>query len=407
MAAYIGASLSAGLSARKRALWINGLDVSASRTPGGNSYGTDPESISVTEIASGGASALEFTITDPAIEVSVSVGQFVLYWDLVKDLPIFAGYVDTFDFHQLGVGREITVSCIGIEAALDWMYVPGFTIPSGTELHAGFQMIAAAAGGIGVPLNAAFDPVGTVSVVGTPVGIGFGGSSTSAACVIPDGTLRQALETYAAFLLGVELAGFTITVQIVVSVDFFLGLRIYRFEPTNGSGTASDLGLVTLRSDTVGKLPSNHHRSVNGSGILRSVYVSGSGSGTGFVGDGSGIVGPTGAISDANSTSADRRNGIGRAALGKTIAGVSGDVTWEGATLNTLSLQRRAGGYLDLLDPQVDVASLTRYPIESIDKTWAPSGEETWVIHYGGAITSASKPKASHVLKSLTRRTIN
>jgi hypothetical protein len=395
--AVIAAQQGIGLPTRTDALYVGGVDVL--KQPGSSAaYGVSQSTIRVTEAGPGQVSSMEFVIDDPTLALPrFTEGLPVRFHDLTLDMPIFAGWIESLAYERLGVGTRVTVTCVGVEALLDWLYVPALTVPANTEFDTGWQLIASAAYGIGQGLNQAQNTLfSALSSYQYPIGTGFDGSFTSASCAIPAGTLRQALQAYGQFLWSdqILITGWTWS----ISVDFGFGLRIYRTGA--GNSTNDDAGLFSLTPST--NRPSNTSYGVNAAGVPRQVWVSGSGSGSGMVTDGSGLIGPTANISDANSTDAVRLAGIGRAYLAAQGTVASGTTTAEGTqTMGTMSAQRRAGCWMDLQDPQAGIPTLTRFAVTQVVKTWANSGEETWRISFGSPV-----PQASNQIRRLTRSTL-
>jgi hypothetical protein len=384
-------------TARSKGLYIGGLDVIASPIAG-VPYGCDPADVTVIEAGPGQVSSLVATIDDTTSLITPSLGAIVLMHDHVLDLPLFLGFVQSYRNRRVGIGRAITLRAIGIEILLDWLYVPALTLPAGTDYNAGVQSIAAQAVGIGAPALRAGDDGGThLSSVAFPVGTGFGGVNTTSVFTWDGGTLRQALTAYGAFLVAQIQAPFSFVWSI--TIDFYGGLRFFRLTPSAGSSGRSDNGLVTLRTDGASK-PSSTEYGINQTGAPRTAYMLGSGAGIGAVSDGTGFPGPTIAVTDPNSTTAAAKNALGAQYLGAPDQLASGTVGWDGAVLSsnpTLS-SRRAGDYVDILDPQAGLAALARFPMQRITKTWAPSGEEAWRIDFGGEV-----PHATHLIRRLTR----
>src|SRR5437764_337656 len=112
IAAAIMNNLNVGLS-RTKSLCIDGLDVLRNPTSTGNTFAVPIESIQVIEAGPGQVSGLSFVIEDPQGEVSIVAGQYVLFMDNVLDMPIFAGWVASYDVSAFGVGRAIKVECDG------------------------------------------------------------------------------------------------------------------------------------------------------------------------------------------------------------------------------------------------------------------------------------------------------
>lgn len=398
----LGAVLASALndaSAHPKTLTVGGTDLMGRS---GATYGTDPKTIKVTEAGPGQVSALTFVTTDPNGALTLSTGLTVIFWDNVKDLPIFRGFVESVRVVRYGLGSIFTITCVGVEAVLDWMYVPAFTIPTGTDATAGMQMIPSMAIGIGVPLTTAATTSGGsafFSFVGSPMTATIGGANT-VACTINGGTLRQALLQYGAFL-RTQSPGLRNQPYVdAISVDFWLGLRMFGWNQTAGTTGATDLGLITLRSDS-SPFPSETRYGLDSTGTVRAVYVIGTGI-SGVVGDGSGVPGVTASINDPNAVDVATLGQIGNGYLGDNRASVAGTVTWEGASLNTFASQRRAGGFLDLLDAQVDLPTLTRFPVLQIAKTFAASGEEAWTITFGKEQVGIAK-----LSRRLTRSTLS
>ena len=119
-AAVIGAALQLGLTAPGYSLWVDGLDVA--KQPGaakGTAYGVADGSISVEEQPAGGVSALTFVVDDPLLVLTFTDGMPVLFWKHSGDAAYFRGYVVKPTATMFGLGRQWTVTCIGVEAWLD------------------------------------------------------------------------------------------------------------------------------------------------------------------------------------------------------------------------------------------------------------------------------------------------
>jgi hypothetical protein len=378
-------TISAGLAPRTKMLTVAGVDVGSA--VGGNSYGTDPRSISVTEAAAGSISSMKFTITDPTGAIAVNKMDPVVFWDITRDMPIFRGWVQDAPATRFGLGRSIEVTAIGIEAVLDWAYVPTFTIPSATDTAGALQMIAAAAVGYnGVALNVAM--INDLSTVAHPIeGITTGVSIASlggGAFVVPSGTLRQALRAYLEWYRGLADVS-TWALAFWVTVDFWGGLRVWSYDPNHGGtgGSGDVFGFPTIT--TAGPIrPSGTEYSGAGGDTPRTAVVVGAAGAVTVVSDGTGLPGPTVTKTDTNATTAAQRAGLGAAMLAAQATSVRGSTTVEGTlTMGTFAGQNRPGSPVTILDAQAGVSPSLDTWMGSITKTFAPSGEETWRIDFG------------------------
>jgi hypothetical protein len=376
---------SAGLAPRTKMLTVAGVDVGSAI--GGNSYGVDPESITVTEAAAGSVSSMSFTITDPAGAIAVNKMDPVVFWDITRDMPIFRGWVQDAPAARLGIGRTISVTAIGVEAVLDWAYVPTFTIPSATDNVGALQMIAAAAVGYnGVALNVAM--INDVSTVAHPIEGATTGVSIASlgggAFVVPSGTLRQALRAYLEWYRGLADIG-TWAQAFWVTIDFWLGLRVWSYNPSNGTegGSGDVFGSPTIT--TAGPIrPSDTEYSAAGGDVPRTAVVIGAAGAVTTVSDGTGLPGPTVVRTDTNATTPQMRAGIGAAMLASQASSVRGSTTVEGGlTLGTFAAQIRPGSPVDVLDAQAGVSPTLHTWLGSITKTYMPSGEERWRVDFG------------------------
>lgn len=382
---------SRGLPARTKLLTIAGVDVAAPVATG-NGLGVDVRSVKVTEAAAGNVSSLEFTVTDPSSALSVNQMDPVVFWDIALDLPVFVGWAQQAPAHPIGTGREITVTCIGIEAILDWAYVPSFTIPIGTDAITAYQMICAAAVGLnGTPLRWAADFAG---FGGSTVQYPIDAQNASAfpllsAYVVAAGTLRQALRTFAEWWPnGTNRAqGGTDGHAVWISVDFWGGVRIWEYTPAalaaSWLGGPQDYAAPTTIAIAGPARPSGTEYATDGGSTPRTAVVT-AGAAVTTVSDGTGLPGPTVTRNDANATTVAQRAGIGAAMLAGQGGGITGSTTAEGTlTLGTFVNQVRPGGSLSMQDPQAGIASPLFTWMGAISKTFAPSGEETWRIDFG------------------------
>ena len=385
-------ALQAATPSRPKLLTVGGLDVVA--TGVANSYGVAPESITVREAGPGQVSDMTLTITDPSAQVAIADGLPVSYWDNTRDMPIFRGWVESYRVRDFGIGRAIEVKCIGIEAVLDWLYSPAITIPAGlTWVGAWQSLVANALGSAGIALNVNADPVGGLSTVAHPVEAPA--STTLGAIAVPAGSLRQALQAFT----DAALAESALTsVTFLFTVDFYGGLRVGIWSLLYPPTTLYDDYAIATFSDAGPVRPSRLVWGYNDSGTPRSAYVNGTGAGLGIVSDGSGLPGPTAVIGDATINTQPKRDALAAIYLRSNAGAASGSVTAEGGlTLGTPAAQVRPPAPVRITHAGVGLTSATDFVMRAIVKTWAPSGEETWTIEFGGYA-----PRGSQYLRTLT-----
>lgn len=387
-------------TARPKTLTLDGLTlIGGSGSPG---YTVPIESVKLVEAGPGQVSSLVFTIVDPLGLISVRDGARVELTDQARGSAIlFAGWVASWSSTPLGIGRSITLECVGIESVLDWLYVPTTITYLGTDPIVPLQAAIAQAVGIGVPLNAA--ATGASSDVATPIGTGgnvMNGSSMSWG----PGTLRAVL-TSILDSIGRQRND---QASMQLTVDFYGGIRVWQLtgsslstpDVNNLAGlTISAAGALIIRPDNL------QHRNLPGEAI-RSVYVKGaSAAGSGTVTDGSGVVGPSASINVPNSATQDDVRAFGLAYLQRHGRVVQGTVTAaETGFVDIGQGWAAAGGGAEvhafspvlLTDAQVGVSSLS-VQMQQIEKRFWPSGMETWTITYG------STRSAAQYLRQLTR----
>ena len=375
-AAAIAAQQGIGLPARLYSLRIEGLDVIAQPAL---SYGVAPESIIVVEAAAGDVSSMSFVIDDSTSQISVSPGQYVRFDDLGFDMPLFVGWVETYGVNDWGEGRQITVQCVGLETLLDWLYVPAFTIPAGTASTDVWQRLLAAAYGVGFPLNGSWNAFSTVA---QPIG-----DSAAVTCpspvAIPAGSLRQAGEAWLAAMAGFG-NGYASLVR--VSIDFWGGYRVWN----HAVGTASPADYATIAVSTAADPRPSMTSYQVGNAQARQAAIT-QGANITLANDGSGIPGPFLAASNQNATTNDGRVVLGRALLAAQGPSYTGNTTivQSRARLATTGVgssaaQRRPGSVMTLTELNVGANLATI--AQRITKTFVDSGEETWVIDFGGAL---------------------
>ena len=385
----LGAVLAAALtdhSARSRSLTVQGLDVL--KQPGGG-YGVPIETISVEEAAPGYVSSMSFTIEDPAKAVTVNTGDKVQFWDHVRDIPIFAGFVDTAVYSPaFATGRTITVECVGLDAVLDWLTLPAvtlaFTWAGGYDVYPAVQSLYAQANGIGVPLNTGFAvqygsqafPVGNLTAYQALMASGTyaitGGTSLRSAI---RGLLAAAVEAVT-YLSGQPSYGLT--------VDFYGGLRCWDTAPAFYTTHPSDYADLTVTDTSASALTSAQLLHVmDGGSVVRGVQVNGgNAAGTGYVSDGSGIPGRTSVVTDATLLTAAAKLAAANDAIAQAVVTPRGSFLLDTYTPTSV----HPGSTLTLTDAGIGVA--TWYRVQGITKTFNGDGTQQWTVAYGNPAPS-------------------
>lgn len=407
LGAVLGAALNSG-GAHPKSLTIDGLDVIGG-TARGNRYGVPLSSIQLREEGSGRVSNLSFTIDDPLAEITVGPGQRVVFYDHAQDLPIFRGFVESWEASPWAIGRTIDVSCVGIECLLDWLYVPAVTIPAGVGTDAGWQLLVGMAVGPTHNLRAFYDATFGLSTQATPIGDGATGAVVSQSLAWKGGSLRQACQAWADLIAAVQEAGGASLGpgEWIITVDMFEGLKIYRRSGAPSFNTTNldeSIPTATLRTTGAVARPSATRYGVNAGGTPRQVYVKGTGAGSGVVSDGSGVPGPTAVTQPASSTTATDRVAYGNSYLAASGGvAVSGTVGWDAGSINGqgagTGARLGANSLLDLTDPNVGLPGVgaNLFWIRTIDKTYTAS-EEHWTLTFGGI----APPRLGAYIRALT-----
>jgi len=379
-----------GTSSAFFSITLDGLDVAARP---GSGYGVDPDSLQIVEADYGQASSASFAIMDSQSAVSVFPGQYVRIHDFGLDMPVFVGWVDNYDVQELSLGRQINVNCVGIEAALDWLYGPAWAGDANADVLACFQALVANAYGVGVGLRSA-GTTGGASTMASPIAAGEVGAV--GAITVAAGPLRQQITSaaeQAMLIAGVPTNTFGMTVDYWHNVRIFLtwGTTQYR----------TDYAGVTITT-AAAPYPQASDYQV-GSAAARSVVVTNSGASPTAVSDGSGIPGPTATYDGAYPTLV-ARVAAGQGYLASQLPSYSGQTTIEIDRANvstqgmgTINAQRRAGSFVTFTVPQVGASGVVS-PISSIEKSFADSGMETWTLHFGGS----ERQSAAVLLRKMT-----
>jgi hypothetical protein len=288
----------------------------------------------------------------------------------------------------------VTVTCIGIETVLDWLYVPAITLGNEEPNTAIQRLISSAIGNVG-PVNwSAASASSSASTPTNPVGIVHTGWF-STGFTTTGGSLRQVLTDYLRYnAASITYFGHPPASWVpYVDMDFNGGIRVAAAIPSE---------FTTLTLDTAGaNKPSNTEWGASASGAVHQVAVTG-GAVPFPVSDGTGKVGPVARVSAVTSADAYGAYLDGQQYLADNGVATDGTVMWEGAAIGSIGAERRPGMTVTIRDPGVGIASLTGYIVDSIDKAFAASGEETWKLTFGGG-----QPKTGSVyLRALTRASL-
>lgn len=411
LAAPIAASLNAGLTAKGKALWIDGLDVISM----GSGVTVRPSDVSLTWAGPGQVSALTFVLNDPNGVLAPTRMQRVVLMNLVTGQPLFQGWITDVRYQLRGLGRKYTIMCSGLEIILDWMVVPARSYAGGATigLHSIIADLFVNATQVPYPVNLNLASIATSGTTGStvagPIAGGFGSFAPNTAFTTPGGSLRRAIEYAVGFVLADLSQDFQTlkTLTTVVTIDRWGGLRVYtspivttssfgiEFNGADATHTGDHAQLVANTGGSVGQRPSDPEVGYTGSDVARSVLVKNA-TVTTIVSDGSGIPGRGASINDQSSGTAAAQ-AAGWAFLLRQQELLTGRLrldTVPGAgsgTAITDSLSR-----LTVTDSVLGISAVDTQ-IAHIRIAFANSGEETWDIEFG--VASA---RGTSYMRSLT-----
>jgi hypothetical protein len=309
-------------TARPYTLTVGGVDLDISKILPATSWSIPLESISIEEEGFGGSvSGMDFDIYDPGRVVSIADSAEVIFHDNTNNRHLFRGFVGFAKPVTEAAGqRTIKVSCVGLEAVLDWRVIPSdTTFAAGSYAVDGIQTLVAVATGVGVPLRSGsgFDTGGnqdeTVGMFGlTDLGVRFPRPLEVAVTVAAGSTLRQGIETLCAATRTYRLD--TSFLSPVVSVDFAGGIRVFdRRDPPTDYGTLTIGEALGTQAATRVELESD------AISVPHQAYIKGgNAAGSGPVTDGTGIPGPTIFLQDDTITTAAQKQALGESTLDQT-----------------------------------------------------------------------------------------
>jgi hypothetical protein len=386
-------------------LTIGGLDVI--KEPGGAGFGVSPATVRVVEAGPGGVSSIEFDVDDPFKSVAIADGAELVYWNATADVPIFRGYVDTWQASPAfgDQGRRFRVEGVGVETLLDWLINPGGVVggPAAMNYAAGWL-----AGYLGFPGSVgSTEPTPSESSETAPVG-SFIRTGTDAtllnwfSTVLPEGaTLREAIAQALTHAIANDTqgpgSGFggTAVSPMFLTVDFLLRLRQWQDQagrrPTDYTDlTVSDAGPIRPENLT--------HRRDPGQ-IIRAVYVKGAdAASSGWVVDGSGVPGRQAYLADTTIGSALERDQAARAVMASSAAGV---VRGEFDLIDFTPVETvHTGSFVTITSSALGLSG-EQFRIMEIEKRFTNAGRQSWHVSYG-----SFAPSITRLTRQFTRATL-
>lgn len=370
-------------------LYIDNVDVRSALIPG---------TLRIVMGGPGTTSTLVCTLDDPAVAIAIAAGA-QLRAEHYAAGTLFNGQVDTYTYTTEfgGQGRQVALTGLGTEALLDQLVVAvDLVIAPGTSVPAIVNRILTNLTGASGPLHwgnsSAFGgdatyPVGLSSVTTDPAGAAF---TISAGSTVRSGL--QAMVDAVAYSTGTGISGAEFT------VDPWYGVRV--FARITDSDTFAPTDRVVWSPNPAGPIyPSNMRHVTDSTGLVRSVYVTGTGA-SAFVQDSSGRPGTTAFITVPGATTAAVCALFGADYLRTHGGGKRGDVTLEGRT------DVGYGGAIGRVDlgPNaslgITAASVDRFFLTySIDLSrFDDTARFDATIHYGG-----KAPSGAALIRTLTR----
>lgn len=375
-------------TAHPMALYVGGLDVIKEPGSPGSQFGADPESIDVIEAGPGGVSSMRFSIDDPGLEIVLTDDMEVQYWDLANSVPLFGGYVSSWDVEPWpgGQGRTISVICDGYEKILDDSIVPLETVITGlaTTLVEKIQLLAGNYSPLRQFASAADDKGNQATPVGWLAGAPFPQLIT---IQINGQTLRNAIRAlFEASQRTTSNPGMVPYQQLNVTVDFYKGLRVWA-DPTIAPTQPTDYATLTVSDTPGGALAAaGLKHTTDPGGIVRAVYVNGGApAGSGWVTDGTGKPGAKAYLDDPTSMTTADLAASGTAYLGQFAVAYRGSFHLDD---HAPPATAHVGGLVAITDVAAGLAA-SQFRLMEIRRTWNLSLRQNWDVTYGGLAPSA------------------
>lgn len=377
---------------------------------GGTAWGVPVDTIRLNEQGPNGVSSMAFRINDPAGALWPIDGALVEYRDVTNGLYLFRGLVSHWDSRPgFGdQGRTIDVQATGIDALLDWRFVPPLTVPAGSSLSAAIAWLANqyapeliappmtnldGTGFVGAPPaslrngNAAY-PIGFLQNAA-----GTANAFTGVAQVWSGGSLRAALLSL--IRLSAYDTGSGLLAEVpsaFIAVDPQYRLRVWCTGATDQPDDYTTLSVT----DTAGGVLRAENLSYGGDpeDVLRQVYIGGTGV-TGTYSDGSGItIGrQDGVIDSAITTDAQARTRANQV-LAEQAGRVRGQFDLRDWTPSASTIH--AGSLVSITDAASNATGT--YRIYEIERTFNNSGRQNWHVSFGGLA-----PSVANLTRRLTR----
>ncbi|HEV8698949.1 MAG TPA: hypothetical protein VGQ89_14730, partial [Candidatus Limnocylindrales bacterium] len=356
--------------------------------------------------------SMSFTIWDPTKLVTIPDTAKIRSWDYTRDLPVFTGFVQTQSPvpGYGGAGRDIDVTCYGVESLLDQIIIPRISTVAGddfdgTNIHE-FQFLQRL--GQYLPLRAARTEPGSTftSSLTNPIQ-DFGGYFSGlflTPFVIEGLSVRQTFETWVAAASWSNITD-PFGYAVALTVDFWENLRGFWW----GRGVAAatyptDYDTLVVDEATAGTAAAalRWTRDSSPGQIISAVYVKGgNAAGTGWV------VGDTtkgrseAYISDSTITTYEARQAAGQAELGRKGTGSGrGSITIE----NFTPINAHSGGELTITNSALGWSAKS-FVISQIDKTFNKSGTQNWTVTFFDVddVPAAGRRSLARRLRSVTR----
>lgn len=356
-------------------LWVAGLDVT--KQPGataGSQFGTLVDTVTVTPGGPSGNGSMEFLLDDPTNTGSIPTLQLqgdesVLFWDHIRDVPLFKGTVDSVtESMPEGVNHRYHVRCTDLNAVLDRTLIPAYTLGAGSAQQQILSIMQY------VPLRAFGSLSGDAAAVRDggsqekPVGMAGATATTISGQVMPMQTARAAINAVLERWTG--RVGYLLPGTAQCFVDQYGGLRLYdsfvAITPSDyrqtqvivSSGAVTEPGQVR---------PDDMEITADLSGAVTAVYI------TGGTAEGTGWYGWLGSrreamYSQADSDTAERLQAYGQAYL--TAFGTQYRASF-GLSARTTPFVILPGDYVTV--PQGTMGGMAGY-VQSVSWTFTGGG---------------------------------